>query len=255
MCLRAELRESGRARKTTDRTLAIRLELTPNGVIRCATRADATAPAQRRRCQRVRRMCVFYPGACACCSCTRHLNRAWCHRQRNLCRPTHLSQALPTSPLFCFDMAARAAPPARNVLHALAAAAVSGAAVAPALASLAPLPFRGSGGGGIGGTASDPRPSLASLGAEGALLAALLQRPGRDGGRPRIVALTGAGVSTASGIPDYRSPGRPAYVPLTHAQFVGQEATRRRCVRVCGRGGCGGWGWGWRWLHGRRRFT
>lgn len=52
---------------------------------------------------------------------------------------------------------------------------------------------------------------------------------GRLAGR-RTLALSGAGVSTDSGIPDYRSPerlGKPRN-PMRYQQFVGSEAARRR---------------------------
>ena len=44
----------------------------------------------------------------------------------------------------------------------------------------------------------------------------------------RIVALVGAGLSTDSGIPDYRGAGRPPRTPLQHRDFLASAATRRR---------------------------
>jgi NAD-dependent SIR2 family protein deacetylase len=43
----------------------------------------------------------------------------------------------------------------------------------------------------------------------------------------RVVALTGAGISTESGIPDYRSPGAPARTPMTLEMFLSSPEFRR----------------------------
>ena len=57
-----------------------------------------------------------------------------------------------------------------------------------------------------------------------AALALLRDRP--------LVVLTGAGLSTDSGIPDYRGPGSPARRPMTYQEFVsGPEARQRYWAR------------------------
>ena len=62
--------------------------------------------------------------------------------------------------------------------------------------------------------------TLAVESSHDAALTLLRERP--------VVVLTGAGVSTDSGIPDYRGPGSPSRQPMTYQEFVSGNAAQQR---------------------------
>jgi NAD-dependent SIR2 family protein deacetylase len=73
------------------------------------------------------------------------------------------------------------------------------------------------------------QPSIAPLDAElaPAAVAQIDQAAELLSGRT-IVMLTGAGISTDSGIPDYRGEGAPVRIPMTFQQFMVDEQYRKR---------------------------
>ncbi|UKA61365.1 NAD-dependent protein deacetylase [Arthrobacter sp. FW306-04-A] len=80
---------------------------------------------------------------------------------------------------------------------------------------------------GVGMTGFAVLPPADTVGLDADELEALHQAARILGGR-RLAVLTGAGLSTDSGIPDYRGPGAVPRNPMTFQEFIGSSVNRRR---------------------------
>jgi NAD-dependent SIR2 family protein deacetylase len=80
---------------------------------------------------------------------------------------------------------------------------------------------------GVGMTGFAIHPPAPTVELDAGELDVLRQAAGILGGK-RFAVLTGAGLSTDSGIPDYRGPGAAPRNPMTFQDFIGSAANRRR---------------------------
>jgi len=85
----------------------------------------------------------------------------------------------------------------------------------------------------LGSAGRSENRQIRALGAPGGSMAPVDALKGLMAGARRIVAFTGAGISTESGIPDFRSPGGiwTRYRPIEFGDFLASEEMRRESWR------------------------